>query len=785
NKTCTIRRNFQRANPSFNGEVTLIAENVAKQGKIGTLIEEPTLDHQGLPSIADFKNSLASLSVRNLQKAASNLTMLDLAGDATAQQEADKLAKALHNFFTKFEAEFFTLATRFCNDSLDSGTTPPSTAELQARLEELLDQVSKDVTTGDIATRSRLARMLLPLNLAQDYLKFAQSYTHAHMVYNTFQCRSFEDYHDLYLMGDVLMLADLMEGLRRSCLEVYQLDPVHYFGIPGLTYDAMLLFNQGRNALATYRHPFVKKVMLMVDPHMLDLSVQATRGGICGAKLRYAEANNKYLHDFDPNKCSVYIVYLDANNLYGWAMMQHLPTGGYRWLSTAECETFLQQTLPASSDTGPKGWIIRCHLCPPGPDNKGAQDKLKDYPPASENKVPPSRFDDNGKPVPLSPYMAGVAGSTGHPKPGTKLIQDLTPKEDYVVHYRNLKYLLSLGYEVKQIHEVIEFDQAPWLADYIQFNTDMRNQAKKDKDATKTAMFKLFNNSLYGRMCMNILNRINFKLVWGQHQRTKTLHRPDFVDEVIFTEGELSGMHLRQGEAKVDTMNLVGTTILELSKLHMMQFHYGVMQPKFGDGLKLCYTDTDSLVYQITVNDKDRVDKYDLYQDMSSSGFSEHFDRSEYKDGLHHFQHAGNSMVGKFKDEVPDGVIRRFVALRAKAYAFEVETIPAITSQLQVSPTDEVKLKLKVVHEDGETSIHKKAKGVSKQVTNKGMFFDEYMYSLNHTAVIDKDIASLQSKRHQMQTLVQKDRACLSPYEDKHYWLNAYESVPFGHYLAV
>ena len=146
-----------------------------------------------------------------------------------------------------------------------------------------------------------------------------EDYQHAILVWNTFNCKTIRDYHNLYLKTDVLLLADVIEKFRKTCLKHYQLDPAHYYTSPGLAWDACLKTTG-------------QKLELLDDYDMLMMIERGIRGGISHISKRYAEANNKYMKDYNPEKESSYIQYLDANNLYGWAMSQNLPTHGFKWM---------------------------------------------------------------------------------------------------------------------------------------------------------------------------------------------------------------------------------------------------------------------------------------------------------------------------------------------------------------------------------------------------------------------------------------------------------------------
>ncbi len=114
-----------------------------------------------------------------------------------------------------------------------------------------------------------------------------------------------ENQVSLFCAADVLLLADIFESFRNVCIKNYGLDPAHFVSAPQLSWDAMLKSTEAN-------------LTLMHDPAMFKMIDGGLRGGICMISKRYAKANNKYMGDqYDPSKPSSYIMYWDANNLYG------------------------------------------------------------------------------------------------------------------------------------------------------------------------------------------------------------------------------------------------------------------------------------------------------------------------------------------------------------------------------------------------------------------------------------------------------------------------------------
>ena len=261
--------------------------------------------------------------------------------------------------------------------------------------------------------------------------------------------KSMGDYHDVYLKADVLLLADVFENFRKTCLQYYKLDPCHYFTSPGLSWDAMLKMTNIR-------------LNLISDVDMYQFVEKGMRGGVSYIANRYGKANNKYMTEYDEMAPEKHIMYLDANNLYGWAMSQYLPTGGFEWLDVND---FI--LLDDYTDTSDKGLILEVDLEYPNE----LHDLHNDYPLAPE-KVKVERDM-------LSAYCKEIADkfnmSSGLVE---KLIPTLGYKEKYVLHYRNLQLYLDLGLKLKKVHRVLEFDQSPWMKEYIDFNTVKRTNAK-------------------------------------------------------------------------------------------------------------------------------------------------------------------------------------------------------------------------------------------------------------------------------------------------------------------
>ena len=220
-----------------------------------------------------------------------------------------------------------------------------------------------------------------------------KNYSHVLNVWNSFNMETMKDYHKLYNDSDALLLADVFENFRDICLKIYGLDPVYYYTAPGLAWDACLKMTD-------------VNLELLNDVDMLLMIEKGIRGGISIISNRYGEANNKYMKCFNKNKLSKFLMYLDANNLYGCAMSEKLPTHGFKWLTSGEMEKLFNNQIVQVWERIP--CILEVDLEYP----KELHDLHNDYP------LCPERVKCD----------KGVE----------KLIPNLRDKTKYVIHYKNL-----------------------------------------------------------------------------------------------------------------------------------------------------------------------------------------------------------------------------------------------------------------------------------------------------------------------------------------------------------
>ena len=436
-------------------------------------------------------------------------------------------------------------------------------------------------------------------------------YVHANHVFKKFNINNLGEYHDLYVRSDTLLLADIFENFRQSCLKNYELNPAHFVSLPGLAWQACL---KKTNV----------ELELLTDYDMLLMVEEGIRGGICHAMQRFVKANNRYMKDYDRKKKSSYIQYLDANNLYGKAMTEKLPVRGFRWMD--DISKIDKDFVKVYNKNDNKGYILEVDV---------------DYP----NKLQNLHSD-----LPFLPERMVINNTK-------KLVCNLNDKRNYIVHINALKQALDHGLKLRKVHRVIEFDQEAWLKEYIDVKTELRKKATNDFEKD---FFKLMNNAVFGKTMENVRKHRDIKLIKSDKKRNKLVSEPNFHTMKLI-DNNLAIIEMRKVKVKMNKPIYLGLSILDISKITMYEFWYDYVKIKYEDKARLCYMDTDSFVVNIKTKD--------FYKDISQD-VNKRFDTSNYTFDRPLPTGVNKKVIGLMKDELGGDVITEFVALRPKAYSY-------------------------------------------------------------------------------------------------------------------
>ena len=274
---------------------------------------------------------------------------------------------------------------------------------------------------------------------------------------------------------------------------------------------------------------------LLTDVDMLLMIEAGIGGGMCQSVHRYAKANNKYMKNYNKNIESSYLMYLDANNLYGWAMSQKLPVNGFKWEN--DLSRFNEDFIKNYNENSDVGYFLEVDV---------------EY---------PKKLFGSHKDLPFLPERKKL-------EKVEKLVCSIEDKEKYVIHIRALKQALNNGLKLKMVHRVIKFQQKALLKSYIDMNTKLRKEAKNEFEK---AFFKLMNNSVFRKTMENVRKHRDIKLVTADKKRNKLVSEPNYHTTKRFSENLLA-IEMKKTKVKMNKPIYLGMSILDISKTLMYEF---------------------------------------------------------------------------------------------------------------------------------------------------------------------------------------------------------------------
>ena len=423
------------------------------------------------------------------------------------------------------------------------------------------------------------------------------------------------------------------------CLESYQLDPCCFVSTPGLALEALL------------KHAKVE-VELLTDVDMIIMNEIGIRGGITQLIKKYSSANNKYMPNYNPKVLSNFLMHLDANNLYGYAMRRKLPLNKFKWVDNANELITKEFMLNYNEETNDTRYLLDEDIEYP----KELHNNHSDFPflPV-KNKLNKS----------TTRYSKAIQNERKRnskflPKQTEKLLCTLEEKDRYIAQITLIQQALKYGLELKKVHRAISFYQSKFLKPYIMLNTNLRKNAKNEFEKD---FFKLMNNAVFGKTMENVRERRNINLVATEEKRKLLTSQPNFVSSTIFSEN-LEPIEMRKTHILMNKPIAIGQATLDKSKELMYKFHYEIMKPMYGDKLQLLYMDTDSFFYDIQTEDFDK-DIAPLVQDW--------FDTSSYSKDLDRPSEIGQNHkeICKYKDELSGKILIELVGITPEIYEFK------------------------------------------------------------------------------------------------------------------
>ena len=280
----------------------------------------------------------------------------------------------------------------------------------------------------------------------------------------------------IFILGHFYLLVNLN-------MNTYKLNPLHYMSLPGYSFDCFLKLSNVE--LDTIR-----------DKQILKDFINARRGSICGVMGdRYIKSQSQ-----SQSQSQRSIWYIDANNLYGYALMQKLPYKDFEY-SNATLDKILK-----TSDYSDSGYWLICDL----EYTNGYKERTSNI-----QLLPHGREVENNE--------LGYKRTPPTSLKNKKLILDQNNKYEYPIHYRMLKFVVKMGIKFTKVHRKIKFKQDYIIRDYIELNTKMRAEAKTEPEKS---IFKLMNNSLFGKSCENPLKYLEAKILTNDYEILKAVSKP-------------------------------------------------------------------------------------------------------------------------------------------------------------------------------------------------------------------------------------------------------------------
>ena len=491
------------------------------------------------------------------------------------------------------------------------------------------------------------------------------AYNSAKHVYEISGCKNLRDLHDLYLLTDTAMLADVWKDFNKHIYEAFGIYATNFISGPALSFRIGLKLSE-------------TDIQLLSKFSMYEIFTNAIRGGYCCVNKRYIHCNNVDMgKDFDPTKKSSTAIMIDFNSLYAECLTENMPYADFEYSDNSTISQFEKDPLSflKIDIDGPKGYWVTCDFYIP----ENLARLTDDMPLAIINTV---------KILP-SPYTLSIGGKFASQE---KLIAAHVPLERYSLHLKLLCFYIRLGVVITKVHSIIEFSQKPLFKKYIEYCSSARKKAEKENNPVKKRLYKLLPNAFYGKSLQNELkfDTTNVLTVNGERYR-KLCSSHRFKSRKWIVKDKIALVTMRKPVIQLKSPIFIGATVLQLAKLKNLSFDLQVAKPssynftgtypirladtdiinnsrKYIDHISIIYCDTDSILYYIFYTDLARNMTHDEL--FKNTFLNKYLDRSNFKI-LSTQSYCSPMDLGFLKSEVQDNIIIEVIALSPKCYSIQ------------------------------------------------------------------------------------------------------------------
>lgn len=544
-----------------------------------------------------------------------------------------------------------------------------------------------------------------------------EEYDAANQTYQRWSCQSLKEYYQKYLKLDVYLLADIFENFRNIARIEDGLEPLHFYSIPGLSWSSAMKMTHS-------------KLELLKDIEMYEWFETGIRGGMAFVNQHHSQRDE-----------NTSLLYLDVNNLYGWALSESLPCQDFRWITNQDQLNNIITNLPNMDlANGNVGYIFEIDTSIPNQ----LHDQLDQLPLFPEHQVPPRQIFNNGK-----HNVANVK----------KLICSHNNKSHYIIHGRLLQLFIELGAVIEKVHRAVKFTQKKIFEEYIQLNTNKRSATT---DEFKRNYYKLRNNSLYGKTCENVRKHKNVKLCNTEEKLIICNSNPRMRKSMVIAEN-LVAVFLNKNEIKLEKPIYIGQAVLDLSKLVMYQLYYKKLNnytQQWNNGkISILGGDTDSFFLQI-----DNIPLQPLLKQMKNDKL---LDTSNYNTSDPLYSKEIASKIGCVKDECGGIPMDELIMLQPKCYSATVagNAIKRAKGVQRIILKDEI--------------THRQYKDIYNQFARCFMEDNDEDEDINPPLV--KRQRRIGSEQHQLYTY-SFNKVVLACRDNKRQWIDQNHSIAFGHW---
>jgi hypothetical protein len=461
------------------------------------------------------------------------------------------------------------------------------------------------------------------------------------IIHTTLKCLDFSAFLPIHWAYDsnenVTYMVEIFQKIRKLC-DPSGLDLANYSSLADFAWNYMLKFRSENGE---------DPIPILEDEEKIEFIAKSIRGGLRDCSKRVAEANNIHVENYNDQDQQTFIVTLDLNNAYGWAMSQNLPWDNFRWVDEKKfADHYHIINLNENDETG---YIFEVDL---------------DY---------PEELHEEHSDMPFC-----CVHSTQPHEPRLQL--NLHNKEKYVILDQNLKQCMNHGLKLKKIHRVLQFTKKPWLKDYVYYNTRLRNKAKEG--SLERNFYKMLNVRVYGKLNERF-DKWHYTTVATKAEDLRKLNS-NYVDRIIHGEyGDVVLFEFSPKKTRSKRPIFAMFSVLELSKMRMYQFHYDVMVKKYGKRLKLLRLNTDNFIYEIETESFNK----DLGSDPRLL--------AEFVPEGHLSKRKPEEVLGKMRDESGGKKICKYYSTRYSNYFIRFDDgsckiiFPALTAQEKERITEE------------------------------------------------------------------------------------------------